>query len=159
MIEMRGSALSKGVASYPAMLARLALLAVAAVMVVLLASSLRGYDACEAARQQVIGAAAGRLPADRQAPATAAVREHCRGAAGIISVAAVLHRQGRDGEAQQLAQEATRAEPGNATAWNALAISADGAGDSATAQRAARRAVALSPLDPPPVAADGASGP
>jgi Flp pilus assembly protein TadD len=140
------------------MLARLALVAAAAVLVVLLASSLRGYDACRDARQTVIGAATGALPADRQAAATATVADRCRGAAGIISVAAVLHRQGREAEAQRLAQRAADEEPDNATAWNALAVSAQSAGDGVTARRAAREAVRLSPLDPPPVPL-GAAGP
>jgi Flp pilus assembly protein TadD len=137
------------------MLVRLALVAAAVVIVVLLASSLRGYDTCQDARRTVIAAASGVQPAERQAAATAAVADHCRGAAAIIAVAAVLHRQGRDGEAQQLAQRAADDEPDNATAWNALAVSAAGAGDRVTARRAAREAVRLSPLDPPAVPLGG----
>jgi hypothetical protein len=148
------------VASYSAVLSRLALVAVAAVLVALLASSARGYDACQQAREDVIGSAAGALPASRQAPAIASIRAHCRGAQSLISAAAVLHRQGRDREAQALAQEAADREPENATAWNGLAITA-ARRDAATARRAAARALALSPLDPPavPLRGAGASGP
>ncbi len=140
------------------MLVRLALVAVAAVVVVLLAADLRDYDACRSARAGVLGAAA-RGQRARQAAATAVVQARCRGAAAIISVAAVLHQEGRDREAQRLAQRAAAAEPENATAWNALAVTAQGAGDMVTARRAARRAVALSPLDRPPVRTGGGAGP
>jgi Flp pilus assembly protein TadD len=157
-METVGSEAPKGVASYPALLARLALAAAAVAIIALHATELRGYDACNAARRQVIGAAAAGDRA-RQADATAGVQAHCRGAAAIISVAAVLHREGRDREAQRLARQAADEEPQNATAWNALAVTADGAGDAVTARRAARRAVALSPLDPPPVPTGGGSGP
>ncbi len=140
------------------MLARIVLVAAAAVAIVALAWSLRDHDACEEARATVLGTATGALPADRQAAAIADVREHCRGATALISVAAVLHRQGRDGEAQRVAQEAVDAEPENATAWHALASTA-AQRDPATARRAARRQVELSPLDPPAVPLDGAAGP
>jgi hypothetical protein len=148
------------VASYSAVLSRLALVAAAVAVVVLLASSARGYDACEQARKDVIGAAAGALPPSRQAPAIAAIRERCRGAQSLISAAAVLHRQDRDREAQALAQEAVDREPENATAWNGVAITA-ARRDPATARRAAARALALSPLDPPavPLRAAGAARP
>jgi Tfp pilus assembly protein PilF len=133
------------------MLARLALVVAAIVVVVVLARSLDANDACQDARKTVIAAATGSVPSREQAPAMARVQSKCRGAAGIISVAAVLHRQGRDAAAQKLSQKAADEEPDNATAWSALAISAQSAGDVATARRAARQAVRLDPLDPPPV--------
>lgn len=136
------------------MLARLALVAVAAVLVVLLVRSLDANDACQDARKRVIAAATGAVPRGEQEEAAATVIAKCRGAAGMIAVAAVLHREGRDDEAQRLAQRAADEEPDNATAWNALAVSAQSAGDTVTARRAAREAVRLSPLDPPPVPLD-----
>jgi Flp pilus assembly protein TadD len=136
------------------MLARLALVAVAAVLVVLLVRSYDANDACNDARKQVIATATGAVPRSEQPAAIATVKDRCRGAAGIISVAAVLHRQGQDAAAQALAQQAADEEPENATAWNALAVSAASAGDDATARRAAREAVRLSPLDPPAVPLD-----
>jgi hypothetical protein len=140
------------------MFARILLIALAAIVVGLLARSLRHYDACDAARRTVFSVAAGGAPADRQAPAVGQIRDTCRGATALISVAAVLHRQGRDAEAQRLAQEAVDAEPDNATAWNALAATA-ARRDAATALRAARRQLALSPLDRPAVPVDGSAGP
>jgi hypothetical protein len=132
------------------MLSRILLVAVAAVLIGLLARSLHHADACDNARRTVFSVAAGGAPADRQAPAMTAIEDNCRGTTALISVAAVLHRQGRDAQAQALAQRAVDQEPDNATAWNALAVTAAGR-DPATAQRAARRQVELSPLDPPAV--------
>lgn len=99
------------------------------------------------------------LPASEGPAAIQAVRDHCRGATGLVAVAGVLHSVGRDRDALRIAREAAEKEPGNATAWVGVAITADAVGDDVTAQRAARRALELSPLDPPPVRLDGASGP
>ncbi|UGS37419.1 tetratricopeptide repeat protein [Capillimicrobium parvum] len=141
------------------MIARLLLVAVAAVVVVLLVLSRHDAQACQTARFDVLRTSGKVLPMSDRPGAIAAVREHCRGAAGLVAVAGVLHAEGRDREAQRIAQEAVDEEPRNATAWVGLAITADAAGDPVTARRAARRAVALSPLDPPPVSLGGASGP
>lgn len=132
------------------MAVRLALIAVALVAVVLLAGSLREHDACEQARTDVFAAATGAKPASVQDQAIAGIREHCRGAQNLVSASAVLFRQERLEQAQALAQEAVDEEPENATAWNALATVA-AERDPATARRAARRQVELSPLDPPAV--------
>jgi Flp pilus assembly protein TadD len=138
------------------MLSRILLVAVAAVLVGLLARSLHHVDTCDSARRTVFSVAAGGAPASEQAPAVAKIEGNCRGATALISVAAVLYRQGRDADAQQLAQRAVDLEPDNATAWNALAATA-AKRDPATAQRAARRQVELSPLDPPVVKLTAAS--
>lgn len=135
------------------MAVRLALIAVALAVLVLLGRSVREHDACEQARTDVIAAATGAKPASVQGPAIDAIREHCRGAQNLVSASAVLYRQERFEEAQALAQEAVDAEPDNATAWNALAVTAAEV-DPATARRAARRQVELSPLDPPAVPLD-----
>ncbi|HEU4656973.1 MAG TPA: tetratricopeptide repeat protein [Capillimicrobium sp.] len=140
------------------MVARLAIVAVSVVLVVLLAGSLRHHDACESARTDVIAAATGAKPQSVQEQAIDDIREHCRGAQSLVSASAVLYRQERFEEAQALAQEAVDAEPDNATAWNALAVTAAET-DVATARRAAARAVQLSPLDPPAVPLAGAGGP
>ena len=132
------------------MLPRILLVAVAAVLVGFLARSLHHTDTCDAARRTVFSVGAGSAPMSEQAPAIARIEGNCRGATALISVAAVLFHQGRDAQAQQLAQRAVDMEPENATAWNALAATA-AKRDPATAQRAARRQVALSPLDPPAV--------
>jgi Flp pilus assembly protein TadD len=132
------------------MLSRILLVAVAVVLVGLLARSLHHTDTCDAARKTVFSVAAGGAAASEQAPAIARIEGNCRGATALISVAAVLYRQGRDADAQRLAQKAVDEEPDNATAWNALAATA-AKRDPATARRAARRQVALSPLDPPVV--------
>jgi tetratricopeptide (TPR) repeat protein len=143
------------VASYSAVLPRLLLVAASIVLVVLLAGSRRHFDACETARTDVIGTAVGTRPSERRAPAIEEIREQCRGAQSLVSASAVLYREGDLQAAQALAQEAAELEPDNATAWNALAVTA-AERDPATARRAAQRAVALSPLDPPP---GGAGGP
>jgi Tfp pilus assembly protein PilF len=132
------------------MLSRILLVAVAAVLVGLLARSLHHTDTCDAARRTVFSVAAGGAPGREQAPAIARIEGNCRGATALISVAAVLFREGRAADAQRLAQRAVDEEPENATAWNALAATA-ARRDPATARRAARRQVELSPLDPPVV--------
>jgi Flp pilus assembly protein TadD len=132
------------------MLPRILLVAVAAVLVGLLARSLHHTDSCDSARKTVFSVAAGAAPRSAQAPAIATIEGNCRGATALVSVAAVLFREGRDADAQRLAQRAVDMEPENATAWNALAATA-AKRDPATARRAARRQVALSPLDPPAV--------
>jgi predicted Zn-dependent protease len=140
------------------MLPRILLVAVAAVLVGLLARSLHHVDTCDSARRTVFSVAAGGAPASEQAPAVARIEGNCRGATALISVAAVLYRQGRLTQAQALAQRAVDMEPDNATAWNALAATA-AKNDPATAQRAARRQVELSPLDPPAVKLTASAGP
>ncbi|MBX5442386.1 MAG: tetratricopeptide repeat protein [Solirubrobacteraceae bacterium] len=134
------------------MIARIVLAAAALAVVALLAVSRHGYDACQDARRDVIAAAIGAIPADRQDPAIAAVREHCRGAERLVEVAGLLYQQGRVDVAERLAREAVDAEPENALAWRALAATA-AERDPATARQAARRQLELSPLDPPPVPA------
>lgn len=141
------------------MLSRILLVAAALAVVVLLALSRAGYDDCRDARRTVLAAATGALPAVRQDPAIDAVREHCRGADPLVQVAGLLYQQERFDVAQRVAQEAVDAEPENALAWRALAATA-AERDPATARRAARRQLELSPLDPPPVPVDGgAAGP
>jgi Flp pilus assembly protein TadD len=126
------------------------------VVVVLLAGSLREHDACEQARTDVFAGATGAAPAAAQEQGIEGIREHCRGAQNLVSASAVLFRQDRLDEAQALAEDAVDAEPENATAWNALAVTA-AENDPATARRAAQRAVELSPLDPPAVPLEGAA--
>jgi Flp pilus assembly protein TadD len=140
-------------------IARALLVVVAAAVVVLLLMSRHDAQACRTARLDVLKTAGKVLPMSARPAAIQAVRDHCRGAAGLVAVAGVLHAEGRDREAQRIAQEAVDEEPDNATAWVGLAVTADAAGVPVTARRAARRALALSPLDPPPVRLGGASGP
>jgi len=135
------------------------LVAVAAVVVVALLMSRHDAQACETARHDVLRVTGKLLPASAGPAAIQAVRDHCRGSDGLVAVAGVLHSVGRDREALRIAQEAARKEPANATAWVGVAITADAVDDDVTARRAARRVLALSPLDPPPVRLDGASGP
>jgi Flp pilus assembly protein TadD len=134
-------------------IARIVLAVAALVVVALLVVSRSGYDACQDARRDVIAAATGTLDADRQAPAIEAVRDHCRGADALVQVAGLLFQQGKVDVAERLAREAVDAEPENALAWRALAATA-AERDPATARRAARRQLELSPLDPPPVPVD-----
>jgi len=134
-------------------IARIVLAVAALVVVVLLVVSRTGYDACQDARRDVIAAATGAAPAGGQASAIEAVRDHCRGADALVQVAGLLFQQGRAEVAERLAREAVDAEPENALAWRALAATA-AERDPATARRAARRQLELSPLDPPPVPAD-----
>lgn len=127
-------------------------------MVVLLIASRDGYDQCQSARRAVLATATGALPSSDQATAIQDVREHCRGADQLVNVAGVLFQQKQSEAAMQVAQEAVDEEPENALAWRALAATSAQI-DPATARRAARRQLELSPLDPPPVPAGGASGP
>ncbi|HWV85232.1 MAG TPA: tetratricopeptide repeat protein [Capillimicrobium sp.] len=135
------------------MIARIVLAVAALGVVALLALSRHGYDACQDARRDVLAAATGALPADRQDPAIAAVRDHCRGTDALVQVAGLLYQQGRLDIAERVAREAVDAEPENALAWRALAATA-AERDPATARRAASRQLELSPLDPPPVPVD-----
>jgi hypothetical protein len=154
MMETMGDGSGKGVASYRAVLTRLLLAAAAIVMVVLFVASRHGYDACQSARRDVLATANGSLPADQQGAAIQGVREHCRGADQLISVAGLLYQQKKTQAAMRVAQEAVDEEPENALAWRALSATSAQI-DPATARRAARRQLELSPLDPPPVDPDG----
>ena len=71
-------------------------------------------------------------------------------ALGLIAASTALQRQGRDAEAQAFAERAVREEPENAAAYVVLARAAQTRAP-VTAQLASGRALALSPLDPPPV--------
>jgi len=135
-------------------LPRLLLAAVAVAVVALLAVSRHGYDECQSARREVLASATGALPAGQQAVAIQGVRDHCRGADQLVNVAGVLYTQKRTRAAMNVAREAVDEEPENALAWRALAATAAQI-DPATARRAARRQLELSPLDPPPVDPDG----
>jgi hypothetical protein len=154
MMETVGDASGKGVASYRAVLTRLLLVVAALAVVGLFVASRDGYDACQSARRDVLAAANGTLPASAQGPAIQRVREHCRGADQLINVAGLLYQQKRTQAAMQVAREAVDEEPENALAWRALAATSAQI-DPATARRAARRQLELSPLDPPPVDPDG----
>ena len=115
--------------------------------------SRQGYDACQSARRDVLATANGSLPASQQDAAVQRVREHCRGADQLINVAGLLFTAQETKAAMKVAQEAVDEEPENALAWRALAATAAQI-DPATARRAARRQLELSPLDPPPVDPD-----
>jgi hypothetical protein len=158
MMETVGADSVKGVASYRAVLTRLTLAALAAVVVVLLVLTRQDYDACQTARRDVIATSAGLLPASQQEAAIQGVRHDCRGADQLVNVAGVLFQEKKTQQAMRVAQEAVDEEPENALAWRALAATSAQI-DPAIAQRAARRQLELSPLDPPPVKVDGASGP
>ncbi len=125
-------------------------------MVALFAATRHGYDQCQSARRTVLAAANGSLPASEQAPAIQSVRDHCRGSDQLVNVAGLLYQQHRTRAAMQVAQEAVDEEPENALAWRALSATSAQI-DPATARRAARRQLELSPLDPPPV--DPGGGP
>jgi Flp pilus assembly protein TadD len=154
MMETMGDGSGKGVASYRAVLTRLALVAAALVVVGLLVASRHGYDECQTARRDVLATANGSLPASQQAAAIQGVRAHCRGTDQLVNVAGLLFTQKKTEAAMKVAQEAVDEEPENALAWRALAATAARI-DPATARRAARRQLQLSPLDPPPVDPDG----
>lgn len=154
MMETMGDGSGKGVASYRSVFTRLALVVVALVVVGSFVASRHGYDACQSSRREVLASASGALPASAQTKAIQGVREHCRGADQLVNVAGVLYGQKRTAAAMRVAREAVAEEPENALAWRALAATAAQL-DPATARRAARRQLELSPLDPPPVDPDG----
>jgi hypothetical protein len=137
-------------------LTRLVLVVAALAVAGLFVASRHSYDACQSARRDVLAAANGTLPVSAQGAAIQRVREHCAGADQLVSVAGVLYQQKRTEAAMRVAQEAVDEEPENALAWRALAATAAQI-DPATARRAARRQLELSPLDPPPV--DPGGGP
>jgi len=122
----------------------------------LFVASRQGYDECQSARRDVLATANGSLPASQQDRAIERIREHCRGADQLINVAGLLFTAKQTEAAMKVAQEAVDEEPDNALAWRALAATSAQI-DPATARRAARRQLELSPLDPPPV--DPGAGP
>jgi hypothetical protein len=76
-------------------LARLLLVVAAGAIVVLLVFSREDAQACDTARLDVLKTANSTLPMSRRPAAIEGVREHCRGAAGLIAVAGVLNTEGR----------------------------------------------------------------
>lgn len=121
---------------------RVALAAACVVVAAFLGARLHDDDRCEDARRAVYVAVTG--GGDAPAGAVERIRQSCRGTAGLISVAGVLHSEGRDAQAAPFAREATEEEPDNAAAWRALAATSR---DRAEARAAERRANELDPLD------------
>ena len=123
---------------------RLAAAALAVVVAAFFAARLHDHDRCEDARASVFEAALSGAPVDPAA--IGRIRESCRGATALISVAGALHARGEDEQAAPLAREATREEPDNANAWRALAETSQAP---AEARAAERRLRVLDPLGAP----------
>ncbi|HEV3002672.1 MAG TPA: hypothetical protein VGW75_18185 [Solirubrobacteraceae bacterium] len=123
---------------------RLAVAAACVVVAAFLGARLHDDDRCEDARRAVYVAVTG----GGEAPAGAIerIRESCRGTAGLISVAGVLHSARRDAQAAPFAREATEEEPDSAAAWRALAATSRDRGEASAAER---RANELDPLGAP----------
>lgn len=102
------------------MLARLALIVVAAAVVVLLAGRLSDERACSAALHDAFGISLGGSRADPERVA-AVVRERCREPQRLASAGAGLAGGGHGDLGLALAQEAVREEPESFVAWSALA--------------------------------------
>lgn len=119
---------------------RIAAAAVAVVVAAFFGARLHDHERCDDARGEVFSAAF----RGQGAPAGAVdrIRESCRGTTALVSVAGALHAQGRDAEAAELAREATEEEPDNASAWRALAETAQAPAEARAAERR------LSELDP-----------
>ena len=120
---------------------RVAVAAACVVVAAFLGARLHDDDRCEDARRAVYVAVTGggEAPVD----AVGRIRESCRGTAGLVSVAGVLHSQGRDAQAAPFAREAARREPDNAAAWKALAATSQSPDEARAAQA---RADELDPL-------------
>jgi hypothetical protein len=123
---------------------RVAIAAACVVVAALNGARLHDDGRCEDGRRAVYVAVTGggEAPAD----AVRAIRERCRGTAGLVSVAGALHSVDRDAQAAPFAREAAEAEPDSAAAWRALAATSQ---DAAEARTAERRANALDPLGAP----------
>ena len=122
-------------------ISRWILIACALAAIALLTAGLRDHDRCQDARRTVFSAALGR--GGNEQGAIAQLRATCRGATALVDVAGALHSQRRDREAFALAREAAAREPRTATAWRAVAQTAQAP---AEARAAERRRRTLDPL-------------
>jgi hypothetical protein len=120
---------------------RLAVAAVCVVVAAFLGARLHDDGRCEDGRRAVYVAVTGGGEAPREA--VRAIRESCRGTAGLVSVAGALHSVDRDAQAAPFAREATEEEPESAAAWRALAATSQAPEE---ARAAERRANELDPL-------------
>jgi len=129
-------------------IARVALVAVAAAVIVGLGLSRKHQTACDAARTTIFQVTLGHQPAARQPAAIQQVEDSCRGTTGLVAVAGALHRQGRDRAALAVAQKAAVEEPDNAAAWSAVEATA-AIQAPALARAADARLAVLDPLSRP----------
>ena len=123
------------------MLARLLLIALAAVVVVVLSARLDDHTSCQDARSAIFAAVAAEAGPRAVQQHVATVEERCRGSDGLVAAAGALRTLGDHERALTLAREAARREPESFAAWRAVAALARGR----EAREARRRGRALNP--------------
>lgn len=132
----------------PVVLARVAVLVLAAAVVAILAGRHAEHRACQDGRERAFLAGSGRDVAFAERAARDVI-ESCSDTAGLIAAAGPTARAGADGAARRLLETAVDREPDNARAWSALAR-LTARSDPARSREAAARAAQLNPRGRPP---------
>jgi cytochrome c-type biogenesis protein CcmH/NrfG len=128
------------------MLARAALVVLAAGLVALGVARTADHRACDAARRDAFAIGLEHRPVSDAAAVATRLEDRCRGAEQLVNGTAAFLRGGATAQAAALAAEAVRREPERRDSWVALSAVRRARGDQTGALRALDRARRLDPV-------------